>query len=53
MKLRQIEMHTTQGKSLASAYKEAEISEHSYYPWRKEYGGLQVGQARKIKDLER
>ncbi|PVZ05275.1 transposase [Methylobacterium radiotolerans] len=33
--------------------KEAEISEQSYYRWRKEYGGLQVDQARKMKDLER
>ncbi len=33
--------------------KEAEISEQSYYRWRREYGGLQVDQARKMKDLER
>ncbi len=53
LKLRQIEVQTTQGKSLALACKEAEISEQSYYRWRKEYGGLQVDQARKMKDLER
>ena len=51
--LRQIEVQTAQGKSLALACKEAEISEQSYYRWRKEYGGLQVDQARKMKDLER
>jgi transposase-like protein len=33
--------------------REAEISEQSYYRWRKEYGGLQVDQAGKMKDLER
>ena len=33
--------------------KEAEISEQSYYRWRKEYGGLQIDQARRMKDLER
>ncbi len=38
---------------MALACKEAEISEQSYYRWRKEYGGLQVDQARKMKDLER
>lgn len=53
LKLRQIEVQTAQGKSLARACKEAEISEQSYYRWRKEYGGLQVDQARKMKDLER
>ncbi|BAU89018.1 transposase, IS3 family [Methylorubrum populi] len=53
LKLRQIDVQTAQGKSLALACKEAEISEQSYYRWRKEYGGLQVDQARKMKDLER
>ena len=53
LKLRQIEVQTAQGKSLALACKEAKISEQSYYRWRKEYGGLQVDQARKMKDLER
>ena len=53
LKLRQIEVQTAQGKSLALACKDAEISEQSYYRWRKEYGGLQVDQARKMKDLER
>ena len=53
LKLRQIEVQTAQGKSLALACKEAEISEQSYYRWRKEYGGLQIDQSRKMKDLER
>ena len=53
LKLRQIEVQTAQGKSLALACKEAEISEQSHYRWRKECGGLQVDQARKMKDLER
>ncbi|CAM3171768.1 hypothetical protein QO001_006265 [Methylobacterium brachiatum] len=53
LKLRQIEVQTAQGKSLAIACREAEISEQSYYRWRKEYGGLQIDQARRMKDLER
>ena len=53
LKLRQIEVQTAQGKSLALACKEAEISEQIYYRWRKEYGGLQIDQARRMKDLER
>jgi putative transposase len=50
VKLRQIEVQTAQGKSLALACKDAEISEQSYDRWRREYG-LQVDQARKMKDL--
>ena len=53
LKLRQIEVQTAQGKSLALACEEAEISEQSDSRWRKEYGGLQVDQARKMKQLER
>jgi putative transposase len=53
LKLRQIEVQTAQGKSLALACKDAEISEQSYYRWRKEYGGLQIDQAKRMKDLER
>lgn len=51
--LRQIKVQTAQGKSIAVACKEADVSEQSYYRWRKEYGGLKVDQARKMKDLER
>ena len=53
LKLRQIEVQTAQGKSLAIACREAEISEQSYYRWRQEYGGLPIDQARRMKDLER
>jgi hypothetical protein len=52
-RLRQIEVQMAQGKSLALACKEAAISEQSYYRWRKEYGGVAVEQARRLKDLER
>ena len=53
LKLRQIEVQTAQGKSLAIVCREAEISEQSHYRWRKEYGGLQIDQARRMNDLER
>ncbi|KST56605.1 transposase [Methylobacterium sp. GXS13] len=51
--LRQIEVQTAQGKSIAVACKEADVSEQSYYRWRKEYGGLKIDQAKNMKDLER
>jgi putative transposase len=50
--LRQIEVAVAQGKTTALACKEAEITEQSYYRWRKGYGGLQVDQARRLKELE-
>jgi putative transposase len=50
--LRQIEVAVAQGKTTALACKEAEITEQSYYRWRKEYGGLLVDQARRLKELE-
>ena len=53
LKLPQIEVQTAQGKGLALTCKEAEISQQSYYRWRKAYGGLKVDQTRKLKDLER
>ncbi|KST56701.1 transposase [Methylobacterium sp. GXS13] len=51
--LRQIEVQTAQGKSIAVACKEADVSEQSYDRWRKKYGDLKVDPARKMKDLER
>jgi putative transposase len=52
-KLRQIEVQLAQGKSIALACKDAAISEQRYFCWRKEYGGLQIEQAKRLKDLER
>ena len=51
--LRQIEVLMSQGKAAPAACREAGISQHSYYRWRKEYGGLELDQARRMKDLER
>ena len=47
----QIEVATSSGKSVTIACREAEISDQSYYRWRKEYGGLDLDQARRMKDL--
>jgi transposase-like protein len=51
--LRQIEVTTSQGKSVSIACREAGIADQSYYRWRKEYGGLDLDQARRMKDLEK
>ena len=51
--LRQIEVGCCEREDdRRMACKEAEITEQTYYRWRKEYGGLQVDQARRLKELE-
>jgi transposase-like protein len=52
-KLRQIEVRINQGRTVPHACKEAGIVEQTFYHWRKEYGGLQMEQARKLKDLQK
>ena len=51
--LRQIEVLMSQGKAAPVACREAGISQQSYYRWRKEYGGLELDQAKRMNDLER
>lgn len=51
--LRQVEVLMAQGKAAPVACREAGVSQQSYYRWRKEYGGLELDQARRMKDLER
>ena len=50
--LRQIEVAVADGKTTAQACKEAEIVEQTYFRPRKEYGGLQIDQAKRLKELE-
>jgi len=50
--LRQIEVAVANGKMTPAACREVGITEQTYYRWRKEYGGLQVDQARRLKELE-
>jgi putative transposase len=51
--LREAEIKLAGGKRIGEVCRELGISEQSYYRWRKEYGGMQVSQAKKLKDLER
>ena len=51
--LRQIEVEIANGKMTPQACKEAEITQQTYYRWRKEYGGLKLDQAKRLKELER
>jgi transposase-like protein len=51
--LRQIEVEVANHKPVGQACREAGITEQTYYRWRKEYGGLKLEQARRMKQLEK
>ena len=52
-KLREAEVYLSQGLTVVEAVRKLGIAEQTYYRWRKEYGGLDKTQARKLKDLEK
>jgi putative transposase len=52
-KLREAEIQINQGMSIAEASRKLGVTEQTYYRWRKEYGGLRIEQAKKLKSLEK
>ena len=52
-KLREAEVHLSQGVPIAEASRKIGITEQTYYRWRKEYGGLRIEQAKRLKELEK
>jgi putative transposase len=51
-KLREAELLLGQGRNIGEAIRKLGVSEQTYYRWRKEYGGMRVDQARRLKELE-
>ena len=51
--LREAEVDLARGKSVKLISRELGITEQTYYRWRREYGGMKVSQARRLKELER
>ena len=51
--LREAEIYLGQGKTVKEASKLLEISEQTYYRWRREYGGLDITQAKKLREIEK
>jgi putative transposase len=51
-KLREAEVLLGKGMNLGEACRQLEIADVTYYRWRKEYGGLRVDQAKRLKELE-
>ncbi len=52
-KLRAAEVELAKGQPITAVCRKLEITEQTYYRWRKEYGGLRVDQAKRLKELER
>lgn len=52
-KLREAEVKLAKGAAITQVCKDLAITEQTYYRWRKEYGGLKLDQARRLKDLEK
>ena len=46
-------MELARGATVKDACRKLAITEHTYYRWRREYGGLRVDQARRLKQLEK
>jgi predicted secreted protein len=51
-KLRQVDVLTGQGRSIAEAVKTIEVTETTYFRWRAEYGGMKSDQVKRLKELE-
>ena len=52
-KLREAEVELAKGQTTPQVCKKLGISDQTYYRWRKEYGGLRVDQAKRLKELEK
>jgi transposase-like protein len=52
MKLRQVEVLQVQGKSVSDAVRHIGVTIQTYYRWRREYGGMNRDQAKRLKELE-
>jgi hypothetical protein len=51
--LREAEIRLSQGEKVKEIFRGLGITEQTYNPWRKDYGGMKVSQARRYKELER
>ena len=52
-KLREAEVALAQGQTTAEVARKLSITEQTYYRWRKEFGGLRLDQAKRLKELEK
>lgn len=52
-KLREADIHLSQGKTVAETIRILSVSDVTYYRWRKEYGGMKTTQVKRLKELEK
>jgi transposase-like protein len=52
-KLREAEVLLSQGDTVGEASRKIGVTEQTYYRWRREYGGMRVEQARRLKEMEK
>jgi transposase-like protein len=52
-RLREVEVLCAEGATISEACRKIGVTEQTYYRWRKEYGGLRIDQARRLKELEK
>ncbi len=52
-KLREAEILLSQGATVGEACRKIGVTEQTYYRWRKEYGGMRIKQAKRLKDIEK
>ena len=52
-KLREVEILLNQGANVGEASRKIGVTEQTYYRWRKEYGGMRIEQAKRLKSLEK
>jgi len=52
-KLREMEVLLSTGQAVQTAVRQIDVTEQTYYRWRKEYGGMKVDQAKRLKEVEK
>ncbi len=52
-RLREAEVLLSQGNSIGEASRKIGVTEQTYYRWRREYGGMRIEQAKRLKELEK
>jgi len=53
LKLREVEISCSQGKTIAEAVRQIGVTQNTYYRWRKEYGGMNTSDAKRHKEMEK
>lgn len=53
IKMREVDVYIAQGKSVVDACRQVSVSKNTYATWKKEFGGMSVDHAKRLKELEK